>query len=473
MTRAYVAVDQGGHATRATAYNLAGQRLGFALVTVATQHNALGHVEHDGDELAASIAIALEELAGHVPVQQWDSIGLAVQRSTIACWDSETGALLAPVISWQDRRNALWLKGLTRHADRVHELTGLPLSPHYGASKLRWCLDHLPAVRQAAAEGRLQAGPLASFLMHRILEGRPFVCDAVNASRTLLWSPFQRCWSKPMLELFGIPPAILPPVTSNIMDFGVVSLQGSQVPLRLCTGDQSVVPYASGLLDPAAAYVNLGTGAFTLLPLKSPLPALPLLTSLIHDDGQHARFALEGTVNGAGAALTWLEHHQGADAARLLALLAREPLVDDEAPLFLNGVSGLGSPFWRPDFVTQFVGEGTPLQECRAVLESVAFLIKANLDEMRLHAAAPQRLVASGGLAANALLCRLLATLSGVAVDYAEDREATSRGLAFLLAGQPSGFIAQLMTRTPPEADAALLARYLAWLEHMRSSPGG
>ena len=41
----YIAIDQGGHATRASAYDATGTLAGAALVTIATQHNALGHVE--------------------------------------------------------------------------------------------------------------------------------------------------------------------------------------------------------------------------------------------------------------------------------------------------------------------------------------------------------------------------------------------------------------------------------------------
>ena len=176
-----------------------------------------------------------------------------------------------------------------------------------------------------------------------------------------------------------------------------------------------------------------------LRPTTEALRAPPLLTSVIRADDEHCDFVLEGSVNGAGAALAWLERHQGAAADRLLALLDRAPLVDEDAPFFLNGVAGLASPFWRPDFESRFVGEGTDLQQCRAVLESVAFLIKANLDEMDRHRPAPARLVASGGLAENRLLCRMLACLAESPVDRGSDREATSRGLACLVAGMPRG----------------------------------
>ena len=468
----HVAIDQGGHATRASAWSAGGTLEGAALVTIATQRNALGHVEHDPEELVASVETALAELARIVEPARWAAAGFAVQRSSLVCWRAGDGRALSPVISWQDTRGAAWLRGLSRRAQDVQRLTGLTLSPHYGASKLRWCLDHLPEVRSAAAQSRLSAGPLAAFLLHRLLEERPFLADASTAARTLLWSPFERDWSAELLELFGIPREVLPQSTGTSQAFGTLAFGGLGVPVVVCNGDQSVVPYAAGPLDFDAAYVNLGTGAFVLRPTTEALHAPPLLTSLIRADGQHADFVLEGSVNGAGAALAWLEHHQGAAADRLLALLGNAELADEGAPFFLNGVAGLASPFWVPDFETRFVGDGSDLQQCRAVLESVAFLIKANLDEMDRRRPAAGRLVASGGLAENRLLCRMLATLSGSPVDRGSNLEATSRGLACQVAGMPRGFTAPPAERIEPEPDQQLLARYLKWLALMREAAG-
>ena len=468
----YVAIDQGGHATRASAFAADGSIEGAALVTIATQRNAIGHVEHDAEEIVASVGTALAELARIVPAVRWAAAGLAVQRSSIACWDVEDGRALAPVITWQDTRGASWLRGLARRAEDVHRLTGLTLSPHYGASKLRWCLDHLPEVRGAAASSRLRAGPLASFLLHRLLAERPLLADASTAARTLLWSPFERDWSDELLELFGIPRAILPRASGTSHAFGTLACNGWRIPLNTCNGDQSVVPFAAGPLDFDAAYVNLGTGAFVLRPTPDALRAPPLLTSVIRADDEHCDFVLEGSVNGAGAALSWLERHQGSAADRLLALLDRAELADEGAPFFLNGVAGLASPFWRPDFESRFVGEGSDLQQCRAVLESVAFLIKANLDEMDRHRPEPERLVGSGGLAENRLLCRMLACLAGHPVDRSSDREATSRGLACLVAGMPATFRGTPVERFEREEEPRLLARYLKWLDLMREAAG-
>ena len=460
---AFVAVDQGGHATRALAYDAAGRLLAACSQPVQTIHTATGGVEHDGGEIVASVREALAGLARDVPTLRWRAAGLAVQRSTVGCWDRVTGALLAPVISWQDRRQAAWLEGLSASATRVHQLTGLPLSPHYGACKLRWCLDHVDAVQAAHSQGRLCAGPLASLLMARLLAGRPFVCDEANASRTQLFSPQDRRWSAELLDLFGVPADVLPALLPTCDGFGTLQAGEDSVPLVVCTGDQSAVPFAAGPLDPQAAYVNLGTGAFVLRPVDAAPRAAPLLASVLASDATRVDYVLEGTVNGAGSAFDWLARQEDVAVESLLALLERPASPDAESALFLNGVSGLGSPFWRPDFPSRFVGAATRAGRARAVAESIAFLLAVNLEAMQAHAGPPARIVASGGLSQCGFLLDALAALSGTPVERVEDGEATARGLAWLVAGRPAGWQPPPMATFRPRPQPALEARYQRW----------
>ncbi len=469
----FVAIDQGGHASRAVAYDRRGQRLASAFAVISTHHDALGHVEHDGEDVVGSVRTALDELAALVPAERWVKAGLAVQRSTIACWDRASGALLAPVISWQDRRHAAWLEGLRRESARVHAQTGLPLSPHYGASKLRWCLDYVAAVREARAAGRLCAGPLASLLLFRLLEERPFLADEANASRTQLWSPLERRWIPALLELFGVPLEVLPGLAPTASAFGTLRVGAARVPLVVCTGDQSAVPFAGGALDADSVYINAGTGAFALRPLPQSLIAPPLLSSVLRSDGTRVDFVLEGTVNGAGSALAWFEEQEGLPSERLLAGLDAAPPDDADVPLFLNGVSGLGSPFWAPGFEPRWEGQGEPVERFRAVVESIAFLLRANLDEMARHAPRPRRIVLSGGLGTSSYLCRALAALADAPVHRLDDPEATARGLAFLVAGEPPGWQPPALTLHAAHRDPALLARYVSWLAALQRALRG
>src|SRR4030095_11609205 len=130
--------------------------------------------------------------------------GLACQRSTVVCWDRADGRALSPALSWQDRREAGFLEQLSDRAGWIRERTGLVLSPHYGANKLRWCLETLPEVRAAAASDRLAAGPLASFLASRLLPEQPVCVDPSNAARTLLFDPATQDWVPELLDAFRV-----------------------------------------------------------------------------------------------------------------------------------------------------------------------------------------------------------------------------------------------------------------------------
>ena len=467
-----VAIDQGSHATRAVAYDVHGGRLAATSVAVDTLRPAAERVEHDGEALVASVLDALDELAARVPATRWRAAGLATQRSTVACWDRDTGAVLAPVISWQDRRQAAWIGRMGTMAARVHLLTGLPLSPHYGASKLRWCLDHEDAVRIALGQGRLCAGPLASLLLARLLEERPCATDEANASRTQLWSPASRGWSVELLGLFGVPMPTLPTLMPTRAAFGTLRVRGTRVPLLVCTGDQAAVPFAAGPLDTSAAYVNLGTGAFALRPVHGALLAPPLLTSVLASDESSVNYVLEGTVNGAGSAIDWLARRESLDTAPLLAALDTARPVTVDAPCFLNGVSGLGSPWWAPGFESRFVGESSPADRLRAVVESIGFLLRANLDRMTQHAGRPARIVASGGLTHSRFLLKSLSGLTGLPVERLDDAEATARGLACLVAGLPADWRVPTLERLDQSPDAVLEARYARWTALMEGALG-
>ena len=303
MNAGVLALDQGSHASRACIFDARGTLLASASVPVATRHGAPLHVEQDANELVESVRAAatqaLAEARRRSSGLELLAAGLAVQRSTVVCCRRSDAAALTPALSWQDRRNVDWVQGLAARASRVRAITGLPLSPHYGASKIRWCLDHVPAVARAAADGELLAAPLASYLALRLGCAPPGAgdrmasgaarVDAANAARTQLFDPERLDWSDELLADFGIERRWLPRYAPTQGDWGVLRLADADVPLRAVTGDQSAVPYAAGPADVDTVYVNLGTGAFIQRPLASrPRDPEPLLGAS-SADGRSAR----------------------------------------------------------------------------------------------------------------------------------------------------------------------------------------
>jgi glycerol kinase len=142
----------------------------------------------------------------------------------------------------------------------------------------------------------------------------------------------------------------------------------------------------------------------------------------------------------------------------------------------MNGVGGLGAPFWLPSFPTEFVlpdgrvapaGSVPELEQLAAVLDSIAFLVATNVRAMQ-RVALLQRIVISGGLAACDYLCEVIADATGLRVDRPELHEASARGIAFLAAGQPQDWQEVRIEKSfePTESDA-VSERFGRWREAM------
>lgn len=463
-----LALDQGGHGSRAALVGTDDGRI-LAMHEDQVPIQAEGaQAEQDAqallDSLIRVVTRACEEPGLHIRVA-----GLATQRSPILCWRRSSITPLGPVLGWQDRRAAHLLPTDAAEITEIERRTGLVVNAHYGASKLRWSLQHNAAAVAAAQQNDLAAGPLAAFLVQGLTRaGEPLV-DTINASRSLLLNRDSRAWDPWLLQCFGLPLAVLPRVQPALSDFGRLCI--GNLPLRLVTGDQSAVPFAFGAPDADTLYLNLGTGAFLqrvpgpnrALPplLENPLPAEPWR-------------AMEGTVNGAATALDlFAQSSDGRSPADLdgpagQGLDALTQLSAD-APLFLNAVGGLGSPDWRHDLSSAFVGETQPEPgvAIAIVAESIVFLIQRNLDAMQQQSPAPRRILVSGGLSRADALCQAVADLSGHPVLRPAEHEATALGVAVLLGAVHNAAEGPGSRWLLPRSNPVLAQRYRRWSEAM------
>ena len=239
------------------------------------------------------------------------------------------------------------------------------------------------------------------------------------------------------------------------------------IPVTAVNGDQNAAVYSLGEPDPGTAIINLGTGAFVLIPTGTARIAHPeLLSGLASSDINGGDYTIEGTVNGAGAALSWAAEQW--EIANIPQHLNEWLQRAKNPPIFLNSIGGLGSPFWRPGPEPAIVGEGEPWQRVVAVAESILFLLQANLDTMRTAGIPADRIQISGGLARSDALCQRLADLSGVEVYRPAETEATARGIAWLAAGRPI----QWPELSPgssfgPQPNPGLLRRYERFQQEM------
>ncbi len=440
----YLSIDQGGHASRAIVFNNKGEIIAQAHQDLAIQRYDEHFVEHDPDELLDSINNAINDVVTQLgdKAKNIASAGLATQRSNVVCWNKVTGKAVSPVISWQDVREHKTIKSLKSHAQDIHQKTGLFLSPHYGASKLRWCLQNLDAVKQAQQKNELVIGPMASFIIHHLATEKPLYADPSNASRTQLWDIIKKDWHHELLKLFEIDADLLPQCVPSDHHFGTLSISGFNIPIQLCMGDQSAAMYAYGQIQPDTAYVNTGTGAFVSRPSGyAMLYGRRLLTSVIFQTENQSQYVLEGTINGAGAAIDFVSKELNIKNAfeNLKQWLEKTSNSHDQefSQIYLNGVSGLGAPFWIPDFESRFLHSSNEQDKIVAVVESIIFLIRENIQEMKKLSSPPEQIQITGGLTVQDEICQRLSDLTQLPVYRPVECEATARGVAYKLAGEP------------------------------------
>jgi len=454
-----LAIDQGTHASRALLFDVHGRQIADHLVPVTLTRPQANRAEQDPGEIIDSVREAVAQVIHSLPPPRRGSIracGLTTQRSTVLAWRAD-GTPVSAAISWQDTRGAPLVDSLQAHAAEIRARSGLPLSAHYGASKLHWLQ------RRLAGEPRLRLGPLASFLLTH-LTGTGHVIDHSNAQRMQLLDVDPLAWSPQLADWFGVPLDGLPECRPVMSDYGVFA--DYDIPVTAVCGDQNAAWHGSGMDTHDCALINLGSGAFVLAAQKPGDDIPELLRSLSVSDTRGAEWLLEGTVNGAGSALQWLAEQDGIDdlATRLPDWLQQVT----DPPLFMNTVGGLGSPWWRRSGPPVFRPDNTcrgSAERAVAVVESIIFLLQCNLECMSRHTTI-KRLRVSGGLSRLDGLCQKLANLSKLPVERCEDTEASARGVAWLAAGRPADWLTPKdLPRFTPRSDVPLRNRYQHFID--------
>jgi glycerol kinase len=441
MTYSYViAIDQGTNSTRAIIYDKQGEAIFSVKKSIELRYLENFHVEQDGNEILESCRFVLSEAHGYIQKHQLSNIAVALttQRSSVIAWSSKNGETISPVLSWLDTRAQKQLDELNLSEELIKSKTGLQITPHYGASKLQWLLQNNKKVQHAHQQNTLLLGPLAAFLIFNLIENNLALVDYANAHRTLLWNLHTLIWDDALLKSFAIDTSLLPKPVPNSYCYG--KLNGFDYPLVLVNGDQNSAIYGYGKLATNTTFVNIGTGGFVMAACHQPESNdSKLLNSVSYSSNTEQLYAVEGTINGAGAALTWAKEHWGMDD--IIEQSWHEEL---DVPIFINTVGGLGSPWWKSNIAPEFLDKQksyldyTPQQRKAALMESIIFLIVNNLEEMKKYGIQTELLIASGGLTADKHLCQRLADLCSIPIIVSSYQETTSRGAAWLAMGKPN-----------------------------------
>lgn len=486
-----LAIDQGGQSSRVAVYTDTGEQLCCFSAECSTRIIASGtknFIEQDGEEILHGIRDCLQKIHASLGTDLYriSAAGFAGQGSSLLCWDSQSGKTLTPVLSWQDIRGESYLQDFPFSHEEVQRLTGLRISPHYGASKMRWCLDHYPAVANALTNNTLCIGPIVSYIFWHLLHAKNSV-DPGHAQRTLLWNLSNNRWDNSLLDTFKIPKSVLPECVYHNHQFGNLCIANHKIPFTASARDQGASLFARGVPDKNVCYINMGTGAFiqrvsnTLVapegllvsPLWLPEPQQEIEvtspTCYLEEFSMGATknlYAWEATVNGAASAIQYVEQQAGLEITP--AVINHALTLNPSLPCyFLNSIGGLSAPYWRTDLQARFSDHLSGGEKILAWIESVIFQIVINVELMNALGAA-QKIYISGGFSKSDAVCQKIADLTQTAVYRSDNTDATLQGIACMAAGISADWQPPIQDDVfTPQQNLPMQLRFDVWRKEM------
>ncbi|WP_394130678.1 glycerol kinase GlpK [Shewanella maritima] len=443
-----VALDQGTTSSRAIVFDRQANIVAISQREFTQHYPKAGWVEHDPMEIWSSQSSSLTEVLSRAGIthEQIAAIGITNQRETTIVWDRLTGKPVYPAIVWQCRRSQHICEQLKAqgHEEQIRAKTGLVLDPYFSATKIKWILDNVEGARERAETGDLLFGTVDTWLVWKLTQGKVHVTEPTNASRTMLFNIHQQQWDTDLLQLFDIPPQMLPDVKPSCGHYGDTGIVGGKIAVAGMAGDQQAALFGQQCIHQGMVKNTYGTGCFLLMNTGETAVESHhgLLTTMAVGENGQPCYALEGSVFMGGAILQWLRDELGLIAHAKESQAIAESVADTNGAYLVPAFVGLGAPYWDADARGAIVGLTRGVNRyhiVRAGLEAIAYqscdVIAAMIKDSEVELT---EIRVDGGAAANDLLMQFQADMSHVEVARPQVIETTALGAA-LLAGLAVG----------------------------------
>lgn len=457
MPKFIAAIDQGTSSTRCILFDSEGDIISVDQKEHKQIYPGPGWVEHDPLEIWINTQEVIHSAIDKADTSLADiaAFGVTNQRETTVVWDRKTGRPFYNAVVWQDTRTNEICKQLMANGgqDRFREKVGLPIATYFSGPKIKWLLDNVSGLKNAAANGDALFGTIDTWLIWHLTggtEGGIHTTDVSNASRTMLMNLRTLDWDDEILEILEIPRAMLPKIRPSSTVYGYTKGVFPNIPIGGILGDQQAALFGQTCFQSGEAKNTYGTGCFMLMntgntPVKS---VNGLLTTLGYQiENQAPVYCLEGSIAITGALVQWLRDNlHMIESSAEIEYLAKT-VEDNGGAYFVPAFSGLFAPYWRSDArgvivgLTRYINRG---HIARAVLEATAYQTREVLDAMETDSGVRlTRLKVDGGMVFNQLLMQFQADILNVPVVLPKIAETTALGAAYV-AGLAVGFWSNL-----------------------------
>ena len=434
------AIDQGTTSTRFILFDHESKKVASRQLEHKQIFPKAGWVEHDPLEIWQNTKQVIKATlqSGKISEDQIAAIGITNQRETTVLWNKKTGKPFYNAIVWQDTRTDKICKSLKNNEKLFQQKTGLPIATYFSGPKIKWLLDNVKGIREAAENGEAIFGNMDSWITWNLTGGK-HITDVTNASRTMLMDLKTLDWDDKLLEILDIPKKMLPKICSSSEIYGKTKFGFEKgILISGILGDQQAALFGQTCFQKGDVKNTYGTGCFILLNTGHEIVRSKngLLTTVGYQiKNQKPVYALEGSVAIAGSLIQWIrdnfslitESHEINDLAKKVE--------DNGGVYFVPAFSGLFAPHWNSAArgtiigLTHFVNKS---HLARSVLEATAFQTHDVFEAMQKDSGLNiKELKVDGGMTTSELLMQFQADILNTSVILPKIVETTALGAAY------------------------------------------
>ena len=359
-----------------------------------------------------------------------DALSIDTQCETLILTD-ENGNPVRDAIVWLDNRAEEEAREIEAHFGRkkVYEITGQPeITATWPASKLLWVKKHESDVWTKTKKIFL----LEDYLLYK-LTGK-FVTEMTLQSSTIYFDINKSCYWDEMLDFIGVDKSQLP----TLLGSGEYIGKYEDIKIATSAMDQVAGAIGAGVIEKGICSVMTGTTMAIYMPTDT-VPEYKedsFVPCHYSYDGSYALLSWSPT---AGMALKWFKEAFLKDASfDEINRMAEKIPVGSDGVTFLPYLCGSTMPKYNPDARGSFTGltpEHTPAHFARSIMESVACMLKSNLDYLNCDV---EEIRVMGGGAKSPLWCNMKADITKKRLITLKNKETACLGGA-ILAGVGAG----------------------------------
>lgn len=402
--------------------------------------------EQDAEHWWRSLCVSIQELLTQIDASRVEAMCITHQRESFVPIDGQ-GRPIRHAMLWLDERTEAQLPFLDEKigADKIHQISGKPLSMTPSLPKLVWLQQNEPEIISRAHKFL----ETHAFLVHR-LTGH-FRTSLACADPMGLVDMQRHTWSDDLLTPLGFRldqfPELVPPgqIIGHLSETAAAATGlPAGLPLVAGAGDGQCAGLGANAIGQGRAYLNMGTAVVSG----------PFSTDYVVNRAFRTMYApiagsyfLETVIRSGLLTVSWFVEKIATDLGGSWLPLSPEELLEAAAAKVPPGALGLllvpywtsvSTPYWDPTASGITVGWSTSHGKehfYRAVLEGIAFEQRLAGEGVMAATGQPfSEYITLGGGSQSKLWCQIMADVTGLPIVRSTTTEATCLGAGILAA---------------------------------------